>query len=268
MALVALNDILAFLEISADDAFGTVLALQSGVEQQIKTYCRRDFEEATYIEVYSGNGDVRLFLNQFPITSVIRVSTDTWSPAYIYNSNVYTTAIVSVFSDKVTLQYNNGTTTTLLFSTYSTLTLLIDKVNTLGSGWVGILSSSEYGGIITTELIPRYGIDAINIQNAELLLPSSRLSDVQIDTRIGCLFKPDKFPLGDLNLYVTYRAGYLTIPADIKYAVKMWIKDIYARHQGDEIGLSSYRIESLSKTFEEIPETVKNILTRYRKVMV
>ena len=268
MALVPLNDVLAFLELSADDSYNTVSNIKDGIEKSIKTYCRRDFEEATYTEVYSGNGDVRLFLNQFPITSVLKVSTGTWSPAYIYNSNVYTTAIISVFSDKVTLSYNNGTVTTLLYSTYSTLTLLIDKVNTLGSGWVGVLSSSDYGGIITTELIPRYGIDAINSQYAELLLPSNRLSDVQLDTRVGCLFKPSGFPAGDLNLYVTYKAGYSTIPDDIKYAVKLWIKDMYARHQGDEIGLSSYRIESLTKVFEEIPATVLLILNRYRKVMV
>ena len=290
MALVPLNDVLAFLELAADDSFGTISALQSGVEKLVKTYCRRDFEETTYTEVYSGTGSTRIFLNQMPITSVIRIGTGTWAPAYIYNSNVYTTAIVSVFSDKITLAYDNGVVSSLAYATYPTLSSLIDKVNTLGNGWVGVINSTNYNGIITTEFIARYGIDAINSQNAELLIPLYRLNDVQIDARLGCLFRPSGFfpsnlnsfpdflPINytlynsratdNLNLYITYKAGYLTIPEDLKYAVKVWCKDMYARHQGDEFGLSSYRIENLSKTFEDVPTSVKIVLDKYKRVMI
>jgi hypothetical protein len=48
----------------------TLDALVSACSAVIEKYCRRDFVQAAYDELYSGNGDRRLFLRQYPIVSV------------------------------------------------------------------------------------------------------------------------------------------------------------------------------------------------------
>src|SRR5262249_22521642 len=53
---------------SSQDALLTVLV--TAVSDQIEKYCRRDFTAKAYDELYSGNGDRRLLLRQYPIQSV------------------------------------------------------------------------------------------------------------------------------------------------------------------------------------------------------
>src|SRR4051794_17351297 len=47
-----------------------VQALLTAASDAIQKYCRRDFVSTSYDELYSGNGDRRLMLRQYPIVSV------------------------------------------------------------------------------------------------------------------------------------------------------------------------------------------------------
>src|SRR6266567_305670 len=44
--------------------------LITAASRAIRKYCRRDFTQTTYDELYSGTGDRRLFLRQMPLLSV------------------------------------------------------------------------------------------------------------------------------------------------------------------------------------------------------
>src|SRR5579885_2377998 len=44
--------------------------LITSIRKAIKRYCKRDFTSTAYDELYSGNGERRLILNQSPIISV------------------------------------------------------------------------------------------------------------------------------------------------------------------------------------------------------
>jgi hypothetical protein len=55
---------------TTSDENNTLGALVSACSAAIEKYCRRDFVQTTYDELYSGNGDRRLFLRQFPIISI------------------------------------------------------------------------------------------------------------------------------------------------------------------------------------------------------
>src|SRR5947209_7235301 len=59
----------ANLTLSSDETT-TLTDLITSVSKAIKKYCRRDFTSQSYDELYSGNGDRRLLLRQYPIQSV------------------------------------------------------------------------------------------------------------------------------------------------------------------------------------------------------
>jgi hypothetical protein len=53
----------------------TISELITAVSKAIRRYCRREFDSQSFDELYSGTGDYRLQLNQYPIVSVSQVAT-------------------------------------------------------------------------------------------------------------------------------------------------------------------------------------------------
>src|SRR5262245_57987938 len=51
----------------------TLDALIDAVSLAVKNYCRREFDSQSFDEVYTGSGDDKLILRQYPILSVSRV---------------------------------------------------------------------------------------------------------------------------------------------------------------------------------------------------
>src|SRR5207245_10882303 len=47
-----------------------ISTLITAASRAIRRFCRRDFTQTTYDELYSGTGDRRLYLRQFPLISV------------------------------------------------------------------------------------------------------------------------------------------------------------------------------------------------------
>lgn len=78
MALTTTAQVKAFLNKADSDTTqdNWLDALRIAAEAEIKTYCARDFEKADYLEIYSGNGQSRLPLRQYPVTAVRNVWLD------------------------------------------------------------------------------------------------------------------------------------------------------------------------------------------------
>lgn len=78
MALTTIAKIKSFLNIpsSVTGSDEWLDALRVAAEKSIKTYCKRDFEVATYTEYFSGNSTQYLTLKQKPVISVTSVHQD------------------------------------------------------------------------------------------------------------------------------------------------------------------------------------------------
>lgn len=76
MALTTLSNIKAMLNVTTTSQDAWLAALQAGAERNIKNYCKRDLEEATNTEYYSGSGQKVLVLRQTPVQSITSIYLD------------------------------------------------------------------------------------------------------------------------------------------------------------------------------------------------
>lgn len=272
MSLVSSANILNFLNLSADDSYGTIAAIHAGVEKSIKAYCGRDLESTTYKELYSGSGNQELILRQYPIISVQRISIGREPIITVKNTNQFTSASVSVTSTNVVLTLDGGSSTSLAIATYTTATTMVDAINAVGSGWVAELVNSTYATYKTRYLFAMGGKEVIDSQWVYLNAPWAVTIDYDdIHPVMPIITKYDGWPTGTKNIYVDYTAGYATIPDDLQYAVKIMVKSAYSKHQECSFGVGSYSIAGMTKSFEGIgvnsyaPVEAMQVLDSYRR---
>src|SRR3989304_5255030 len=97
------DEVYDFLEINEDEN-AIAIAVHNAVEQFILNYCNRDFEAANFVEYYSGLGSQKLLLKNYPIINIKGEYLATADVIKIYNTNKYTSAIVSVVSTGINLE--------------------------------------------------------------------------------------------------------------------------------------------------------------------
>lgn len=164
-------------------------------------------------------------------------------------------ATVAVSSTAIVLRIwggtNSGSDSVTIGS--NTLTQLVTAINAVGKGWVGALSDSTAGAWLGTELLKRSPASARNSTRVSLYLPE--ISDVSYmiegdgssgiltrstdstmprwggwdgnwssmtytgapQSHIAPLVDPGgrTWPVGQFNVYVSYTAGYSSIPSDL-----------------------------------------------------
>jgi len=263
------------------DPSDVVQDILNGVDEWVKEYCHRDFEETTYTkEEYDGTGDVSLFLNQYPVTGLTRVSIGRVNAIMVNNSSSdATSAYVTVSSTGITLTVNGGTNNgedTLSFSTYTTMQDLVDAINALSKGWQAELLSNNYADYKSTELIPKYGAYCGSGAGwgetwAYLEMPDKPLSDFKLYPDRGEIYYSGGFPEGHKNIIVDYTAGYTssTMPNDLNLAVKIAVKFLYQKREEESFGLKDYSLGFVKQSFADIlPSEVLNILDRYRRRII
>ncbi|MDH5664750.1 MAG: hypothetical protein OEY10_00430 [Nitrosopumilus sp.] len=292
MAILSLaNDVLKYLQLSADDSYGNVARAHNAVEAYVKTYCNRNFESASYKEVITDYRGGDIVLKNYPVTAISKMGKGLLDVMYISNSNAYSIATVQVTSTGVTLIYNT-TTQTVDFATYTTLTAVVNQINTLGNGWTASLGQSAYGSIISTELVEDFGQSALNGTNVYLgivetnvfykLIDSSAVVisgyyddrydyDYYSSTAQGNYFRSRVYN----NLYVNYTAGYSasTLPNDLKQGMLSLINLWYSRLSSGAVGVKSFSISDYSITYDgtstsssgaELPPDIAVVLDLYR----
>src|SRR5437660_11041074 len=121
---------------NTDEPFITTLI--TAATRACRKYCRRDFTQTTYDELYSGTGDRRLFLRQFPLISVDSVRYRPVTVLKIINNLANTPqARVGVTSTGLTLtRVTNGvktTDTSVTCASNVTVGAVIVAVNALGN---------------------------------------------------------------------------------------------------------------------------------------
>ncbi len=264
---------------ATDDPTSIVQSILNSVDEWVKEYCQRDFESAIYTnELYDGNGENRLLLDNYPIVSIARLATDRDDAIKIKNTSTdATTAHVSVDSDSVDLVVSGGAnedSSSVDFTTYTTMTAVVDQINdNIGKGWEVALVDSDYGDLKSTELLECFakycGARANTTAGWEYLqMAGEPASDFRVYKSRGEIYYSYGFSEGVKNIVITYTAGYSStnMPKDLKLAVSMLVKMIYDRRDQEIFGVDQYGLLSLRSVLtKEMPHEVREILSRHRK---
>ena len=98
------------------------------------------------------------------------------------------------------------------------------------------------------------------------------LSSVSINTDDGELYFTSSagytFTSGTLNIVTSFNAGYASVPSDMSYAAN-WLVTLNAKRILDEsVGVNSEKFNDIAVDYDkaDIPQMVKNILDRYRRI--
>jgi hypothetical protein len=277
----------------------TVATLITAASRAIQKWCRRYFVSTSFDELYSGNGQRRLFLRQAPLLSVESVRYRPVTVLTVQNTDTVTNqqARVSVTSTGLTLKRvasGTATTNTLTFAGNATLTALAGAIAAVGNGWTAqvVGDSNNYGKWISADLYCPQGptggdVDATYAgqgaltawgQNAELKMHTYELAGYQVADRGGWLLRAIPYtdpellhpedlvwPVGINNLRVQYTAGFTTVPEDVQEACAELVASWYKRLGRD----LSLRRESAGGVTQvqfptEFPPAVQLLLAPYR----
>lgn len=270
-ALSTLNDTKIALGIALDNTDNDKLLIHliNNATYVIETYCGRRFKATDYTnKMYDGIGTRLLTLDDYPINNISRLAIGKTNAIKVKNTTAYTVASVSVTSTAIVLRRDGSTDSTLNFSDYATMTLMVTAINAVGSGWSAELLSDTYTSYKSNELLLQYGLNAIdsNWINLEIIHDALDTYDVYYDE--GQIYLPSGFPKGHNNIIITYNAGYSTIPYDIRQVCNMVVKEYYNLqkntdgHSSEHIGSYSYKFDHLS---EAIKKEINSILDMYRR---
>jgi hypothetical protein len=289
--------ILSITDSTYDTLLGTLITACSDA---VEKYCRRDFYSRSYDELYSGIGDRRLILREYPIQSIASVRYRPVTVLKVQNTDTATNqrATVAVTSTGLTLvSVASGVTTTVskTFAGNVTLTAMAAAINALGSGWSAqvVGDSNDYGKWPSADLYvaPSYG-DGVQSQGAltcrgtfaELKLHTYELQGYQWDAR-GWLLRAIPYtdpellhpedliwPVGINNFRVQYTAGYTTIPEAVQEACAEWVASLFWSAQRDPaVALldvpNAYRVSYAGAGAEgsRPPPVVARLLAPYRR---
>jgi hypothetical protein len=283
--------------VSAGDS--SVATLVTAASRAVQKYCRRYFVSTAFDELYSGNGQRRLFLRQIPILSVesVRYRPVTVLTAQNTDTTTNQQARVSVTSTGLALKRvasGTATTNTLTFAGNATLTALANAIAALGGGWTAqvVGDANNYGKWPSADLYCPQGPTAGDFdatyagqgaltawgQNAELKMHTYELAGYQIADRGGWLLRAIPYtdpellhpedlvwPVGVNNLRVQYTAGFTTVPEDVQEAAAELVASWYKRLGRD----LSLRRESAGGVTQiqfptEFPPAVLSLLAPYR----
>lgn len=287
---------------TSQDALLTTLV--TAVSDAVEKYCRRSFYSRSLDELYSGTGDRRLLLREYPIQSVKSVRYQPATVLKISNSNTSQNqqARVQVTSTGLTLtRVASGVVSTDASVTWAanpTLQGVANAVNALGNGWSASVigdTAGDYGLWPSADLHvpPSYGDGTTSQgaltargQYAELKLHTYELTGYQFDPR-GWLLRaipytdptllcPEEliWPIGVNNFRIQYTAGYTTIPEAVQEAAAEWVCQLWYQTQHDPAQHAVAAGGAFSQTYESIPcpgsppQRVQVLLAPYRRYIV
>ena len=268
MSIVASADMLDFLELAADDSFDNVARVQAGVEEYVKNYTGREWESADFKEEFLFNYGYSIFLKNTPITKITKIAVGTDTALTITNSNDETSAIVNVSTAGVVLTYNGSDTAgDYTFATNTTISALATAIGSAGSGWSATVTSG-FSSYQSTELIPRYGAEAIKSTQVALYVPAQGLTDFTVEEETGEIFRGLSFE-NCPKVFANYTGGYssVTMPADIQHAIMVMVKYVYGKLTSNRFGVDQCSVAGISAVFTKdgLPKEAEGILNMYRK---
>ena len=275
-----MNPTLATLNGNNPDALDALLATAS---EQIERECHRYFALQSYTEYLNGMGQPYdlIILKQRPVTAITRLATRPVGVILIQNTDLTdnqraTVATTSTGMILTTVSSGVTSTTTLLYSSYATLSALATAIVNLGSGWTAQVTTG-YSLFPSVDLKPLQGAVAARGTNAALEM---YIEDIDAWNSLSCWGGDEygwvgsghgwrldadagmisgRFPPGVLNIRCDYTAGYAvssapdSLPPQLQEACVEHAKDLYNANQIDWT-LASVKLGPFSKTLNtEMP---------------
>lgn len=242
--------------------------------QRIETHCQRQFKSRDYNSWLDGKGCDYILLPNYPITVVNRVCTATRDVIDVKNTaSDAAYALVRATTTGVTLTVGGGTSagtnSTGLYATYTTVTLLTALINTLSATYWTATAWPNMGSIPSTDIRPVGGVQCLNAY-ATLVAPDEPAADIEIDESAGKVWVSGGVPEGRENVFVSYMAGYSTVPDDLEQACIDLVGEMFRSRQRD----STVRSETLgdySVTYAEdsqIADTTAEKVAAYRRIIL
>lgn len=218
---------------SIDDAVLAVLI--SAASAAVEKHCQRTFVLTSYRERYDGDGSGRLWLKNFPIAAVTRVSAGRASALAIQQTDTTTNqrATVRVIPTGLVFARVAGGTTvtdsTVTFASSATIAALAAAVNALGAGW-SASAHGDFGAWPSTDIFDPQGPFDCRGAYAYLEAFESDLTVFELlDAQAGLI--AGDFSRGVQNLLVEYQAGFATIPEPVQQAAALLVGDLLASPQ-------------------------------------
>jgi hypothetical protein len=273
--------------------------LITAASRAVMRYCRRDFTQTTYDELYNGTGDRRIILRQYPLISVQSVRYRPVTVLKIINTLANTPiARVTVTSTGLTLATTTSgvvTTNTVTFAGNATVTALQSAINALGNGWTAngtgydqwpsadIYCPNGISGTSGTNPSTQGALTAAG-QNAELKMHTYELAGYQLDPRRGWLLRAIPYtdpellhpedliwPPGINNFRIQYTAGYATLPEDVAEATAQLVVTLFTNRQTNQFfataSVAGLQSQTLLNT-NMLPGFVRTLLAPYRNFRV
>lgn len=255
-----------------DDKLTNMLEAAS---RAVEKYCDRLFLEESNRTEYHNGGEDYFQLDLAPVTSSVRLRYAQDCLA-IRNSHAETyEATVSASATGLTLT-RNGSDSTLLYATYTTITTLAAAVTALGDGWAGGVENSN-GSLPSTRIRALQGVLDAKESAAylELFLPYNHR--VRVNNATG---KVDVVwsPRGYRNVEAYYSGGWAIadMPEDLQSAVASFTASIYRQSsrdltiQSEKLGDYSYSnfadTKAMGASLDKIDPVAAEMLRPYRRV--
>jgi hypothetical protein len=272
----------------------TLNNLISACSKAITRYCRRDFTSTVYDELYSGNGDRRMMLRQYPIISVQSVRYRPVVVLKVQNTDTVTNqqARISITSTGLTLvRVASGVVTTdtsITFAGNVTLQAVVNAVIALGASWTAqvVGDANDYGKWPSADLFvanstgEQQGALTCRGTFAEIRMHTNELAGFSFAARNGWLLRaipytdPELMRPEDLvwspginNFRVQYTAGFATVPLDVQQACSIWVAQLFWDSKRDP-GLQTAGFSGVTAytPFSAMPPSVIFMLKPYRDV--
>lgn len=270
-ALTRIETVAAYLRLEDMSAAQTSLlaSLVNQVSARIERICSRRFVARRWVERYAIPHAGQITLKQYPVLSVSRVLTGGSETVRVrYDASGALAAGVSVIFDEqglsgvMRLTSTNAegveTTTHLSLDTYTTTSSLVQAIEAV-DGWVASITSLA----LTCHLHATGVMDVLN-RHVGFSQPNQSLEWWDMETAVGRL----KLWQRAGRVVVDYRAGYETIPADLKLAATELVAQAYQAGRQN----SAVKFESLGNysytlaTQAEISDALWSRLRLYMEI--
>lgn len=244
--LVTTGEAMAFMGLDDSCDTGKLNKLVGYVSAAVESYLGRTIAETEYREWYDGDGNDVMRLNNWPITRLYQVSADQQNLGRLTYSGSSPEAFASCDGSTLTLVDSSATDITLASNT--TGTALVAAVAAV-TGWTLSLYTADAANLDTRKLRPFH--EYANSNNSiDLELPEDAMTS-RVSNRSQWLIE-GSFSPGTSNVFVWYKAGYATVPQDLKWTVLQIIRDAwYSSKSGRDVtkkseSLGDYSYENAS----------------------
>ena len=239
----------------------------------LNRYCHRTLKTTAYtLERYNGEGR-KLSLNNYPVTEIDQICQGTINGIQVrHTSTTAYNAYVIVSTLGITLVVDGtAPVVDLTFATNTTLLAMATAINAV-AGWTATVANANYNSYPSSQIFRKLNRYALN-QDAYLEIPDQPIDDFDVDYDAGIIHLPgSSFSLGFQNIFVSFMAGYVTIPAAlekaciemVKYKYDLSTKDMSVK--SETIGrVYSYTLGDIKKA---LPDDLMAELESFRAVLV